>query len=200
MASGVGYGLTQAPHGTGSRPGFIDYCCPAVDCDRKRLSDWAVYRDTDTTRYLDPEKIYQEAMTLRDSDNKRFRLKSNLIATAKAIKKDRGKDHTTKDISGKIQSDPSEVSECLSVLCDLGYLQAEFRGAKIMSRASANQYTELIWNRLFQHVEIAANTITEGSELPEFRSSISPYYSRDPSAEEVRTQLSIFDTDRANNH
>jgi len=174
--------------------GVIDYKSPYRDIEGKRAKGWARYKVRNPSEFLrrDAEKLYQEIRKTRPW----FDAKSNLMIIIDFIRQDPYREYEYNEIAKATGICPEKVSNCLSSLRELDYLEAEFIGGKVKSIAKANEHTRDLWEILFEPIEKISYNLDPSAYSGFY--DILDYYeeNEEKRVEAIKKQLEVYDKEK----
>jgi hypothetical protein len=183
--------LSHALNSMGSA-GIIDYESPYRDRGRKKTRGWAEYRLIDESLiYKDVEELYIELRKERP----RIYLKGYLKSVCSCIRNDPNGIYSA-DSFPKLKIDGAYISNILSFLKKKGFLDSDFQGGVILSKAKANKNTHLIWEDVLEPIEAVADRL-DPTDCKGFYEPLEFYNSSpDMRIEHILRMLAQYDRER----
>jgi len=170
--------------------GIIDYESSYREKNGRRLTGWAQYRLVDKSLLRkQSEELYVELRKERP----RCYLKTYLESVIECIKNDPDGIYST-DSFRILKIDSGYISKILSFLKRRGFLESDYQGGVIQSKAKANKNTHLIWESLLKPIEAIADRL-DANDYKGFYEALQ-FYESSPDTRENHTQRMLAQYDR----
>jgi DNA-binding IscR family transcriptional regulator len=141
---------------TMGQAGVIDYEAPQRDKNGQTTTGWAQYRLLNKDLLTkDMDELYREFRR----DRPGIYLKAYLRSVIDYIRDQPEAAYSADTLPHVVAVSSSYVSNVLSFLKRAGFLESDFTGGVILSRAMANQNTGLLWEHLLEPIEAVAQRL-----------------------------------------
>lgn len=183
--------LSKSLHSLGEAE-IIDYESPFKEIKGKRVKEWANYILVNKElAKKNNEEIYEEIKLL-----KRFENPGYLEKILNYIKCNQEEEYENNKLSQKLKIIKCQVSNILSLLEVLGYLQSEFKGGNIQSKAIANSNTSLVLEILLKPIEAIAQRL-DSDDYKGFYEPLVRYEDEAIRMRDIQNQLQIYENERS---
>lgn len=176
--------------------GIIDYYSPRRDEQGKTTKEWSQYfvKDIEEFINLEPEEIYLEAEKSQEKLKER-ELKKNMIEIIEEIQT-RIKYDDADPVTRHSFQNGRENSYCLSLLENLGYLEAPIKGTETHSIATGNQNTMILREEFLEPLGVTAVTL-DPTLHPKYTEALEEYRKNEANRlEEIQRQLEIYQREK----
>jgi DNA-binding IscR family transcriptional regulator len=152
----VSMGILTLALNTLGEAGIIDYESPHRDKNGQPVTGWAQYRLMNKTLLTkDVEELYREFRQNRPWSY----LKAYLGSVLDYIRRHPEAVYSADTLPHFVAVDRDYVSNILSFLKSKGFLESDFQGGVVRSKAMANQNTCLLWDHLLKPIEAVAHRL-----------------------------------------
>lgn len=157
--TGVSTGILTLALNAIGQAGIIDYESPFRDIDGQVATGWAQYRLVGKNLLTkDVEELYDEYR----QDRPFSYLKAYLRSVLNYIRRHPEAAYSADTLPQIVAVDRDYVSNILSFLKNRGFLESDFQGGVVLSKAKANENTCLLWEHLLKPIEAVAHRLDPG--------------------------------------
>jgi DNA-binding transcriptional ArsR family regulator len=175
--------------------GIIDYESPHRDRDGRPVTGWARYRLLNKGLLTkDVEELYSEFR----QDRPQSYLKTHLRSVRDYICGHPEAVYSAEILPRFIPVGNDYVSNILSFLKNRGFLESDFQGGVVCTKATANENTSLLWDHLLKPIEAVAHRL-DPTDCKGFYDVLDSYVSH-PEArmDHVQRMLAQYQAERVN--
>ncbi|MBI4176017.1 MAG: hypothetical protein HY518_02350 [Candidatus Aenigmarchaeota archaeon] len=136
--------------------GIVDYESPHSFSKGKRNTGWAAYSVSNREGLRDADRLYEGALRIRPMLRRR---REGFLDFVDFTRKNADRGHNCHSVGKGLGISVMHASTLLSVMEEMGYLTAKFKGRDTLSRLRSNEYGRHLWSLVLRPVGRIADTI-----------------------------------------